>query len=53
MARAEDEGKKMQEEFEKTKEELEGMEKKYKLLAERLVMVEREKDDATSKLAVS
>merc|ERR1712226_1665541 len=53
MARAEDEGKKMEEEFAKTKEELEGMEKKYKLLAERLVMVEREKDDATSKLTAA
>jgi len=53
MARAEDEQKKMQEEFDKTKEELEGMEKKYKLLEERLVLVEREKDDLKGELAVS
>ena len=52
MARAEDEQKKMQEEFEKTKESLDTMEKKYKLLEERCVMLDREKDELKTELSV-
>ena len=52
MARAEDDQKKMQEEFEKTKEALETSEKKYKLLEERCVMLDRQKDELKSSLAV-
>ena len=53
MAKAEDEQKKMAEEYEKTKESLDAMEKKYKLLEERCVMLDREKDDLKGELMVS
>ena len=52
MAKAEDEQAKMEEEFGKTKEALEHMEKKYKLLEERLVEVEKQKDDLAGNLTV-
>ena len=52
MARAEDDQKKMQEEFDKAKESLEALEKKYKLLEERSVMLDREKEELKTELAV-
>ena len=53
MAKAEDEQKQMAEQYEKTKESLDAMEKKYKLLEERCVMLDREKDDLKGELMVS
>ena len=53
MAHAEDEQKKMEEEFEKTKESLGAMEKKYKLLEERCVMLDREKETLRDDLQVA
>ena len=53
MAKAEDEQKKMAEQYEKTKESLDAMEKKYKLLEERCVMLDREKDTLKGELMAS